>query len=335
MNQTLALGLLILGFFASRQIGSADSLAFDITPITFPDATSTRAIGINDSGQIVGWYDDASGHTHGFLDTNGQFSTIDFPGSPFTEASGINNRGQIVGYFGPGFVFLYSNDTFTTIPLPGSGVGYENYTVGINDLDQIVGGYTLGEKDYAFEYSNGLLTSITNSQFGPHGGAAANGINNSGTIVGALYAGTSDDQPWFWDNAFQAGEQIPDPSLGVATGINNRGQILVNSSGSAFLFDRNSGVSMSLNLSFGLGINDSDQIVGTFGLATPVPEPVSVLMFVSGFIAIWMCARVARTHPNLRCKQNTNRCRQEWRHCRARAPLHVSELKPHRELDQT
>jgi probable HAF family extracellular repeat protein len=50
-----------------------------LTTIDDPFATrGTRALGINDAGQIVGDYQDASGE-HGFLLSGGTFTTIDDP----------------------------------------------------------------------------------------------------------------------------------------------------------------------------------------------------------------------------------------------------------------
>jgi uncharacterized membrane protein len=59
------------------------------------------SVAINDAGQIVGSYDDAAGNQHGFVDTNGSFTTIDFPGGVMTTLTGINNAGDIVGNFRP------------------------------------------------------------------------------------------------------------------------------------------------------------------------------------------------------------------------------------------
>jgi len=61
-------------------------------------------LGINDQGQIVGYYTDASGAAHGFLYSNGQFTTLDDPNAGTgnfqgTLASRINNAGQIIGEF--------------------------------------------------------------------------------------------------------------------------------------------------------------------------------------------------------------------------------------------
>src|SRR2546423_1686621 len=77
------------------------SLAGPLTfaTIDFPGSGFTAATGINDTGQIVGWYDTGSS-PHGFLLSNESFSTIDVPGSTVTQAYGINGSGQIVGLYG-------------------------------------------------------------------------------------------------------------------------------------------------------------------------------------------------------------------------------------------
>jgi uncharacterized membrane protein len=110
------------------------------TTIDFPGGGDTNPIGINNSGQIVGYYDDASG-IHGFLDTAGSFTTIDFPGAYRTFAEGINNSGQIVGiyYMTPlssGQGFLDTGGSFTTIDYPGASFSGAS---GINDSGQILG----------------------------------------------------------------------------------------------------------------------------------------------------------------------------------------------------
>jgi probable HAF family extracellular repeat protein len=71
------------------------------TSIDVPDAEGTIPAGINDQGQIVGFYTDTLGSHHGFLLDNGTFTTIDapFPGVILTDAYGINNQGQVVGRF--------------------------------------------------------------------------------------------------------------------------------------------------------------------------------------------------------------------------------------------
>jgi probable HAF family extracellular repeat protein len=113
-------GLFCFGLCGSFQtihadpIGSTDpslgELPYTFTSINVPGSTSTNAFGINNTGQIVGAYTDSTG-THGFLDTNGVFTTL-----PFVP-TGINNVGQIVGLSSNG-VILDTNGTITNIALP-------------------------------------------------------------------------------------------------------------------------------------------------------------------------------------------------------------------------
>jgi probable HAF family extracellular repeat protein len=60
-------------------------------------AETIGAFGINNSGQIIGQYHTNVGGVHGFLDTDGNITTIDVPGAIHTFALGINTSGQIVG----------------------------------------------------------------------------------------------------------------------------------------------------------------------------------------------------------------------------------------------
>jgi probable HAF family extracellular repeat protein len=57
----------------------------------------TYPTGINDSGTIVGFFNDASGFEHGFISTAGTATQFDFPGSPRTAIRGVNNRGSLTG----------------------------------------------------------------------------------------------------------------------------------------------------------------------------------------------------------------------------------------------
>ena len=57
-------------------------------------------VGINDSGIIVGAYQDASLRNHGFiLVLPGSFTTFDVPGAQSSYIRGISNDGRIVGAY--------------------------------------------------------------------------------------------------------------------------------------------------------------------------------------------------------------------------------------------
>lgn len=86
------------------------------SPINVPNSFYTAALGINDSGQIVGYYTDKTG-LHGFLYTGGTFLTIDVPGALSTRARAINNQGQIIGTFSPpALAYQQTLTVFSTMP---------------------------------------------------------------------------------------------------------------------------------------------------------------------------------------------------------------------------
>jgi probable HAF family extracellular repeat protein len=134
----------------------AGTIQYSFTTIDYP------AKGINDSGQIVGYFGDAAG-LHGFLYSGGSFTTIDVPGAVQTIANGINDSGQIVGSFSDaaGHGFLDSGGTFTTIDAPGA---LSTDARGINDSGQIVGAgsysFEHGSRFIGFLDSGGTFTAI-------------------------------------------------------------------------------------------------------------------------------------------------------------------------------
>jgi probable HAF family extracellular repeat protein len=108
--------------------GSPGSMLYNngvFTRINVPGSFATLANGINDAGQIVGYYfvggEPGPFLQHGFVLENGVYTTIDVPGSiGATGIYGINNAGQIVGTFidnDRGFGFLG-----TPVPEPASAL---------------------------------------------------------------------------------------------------------------------------------------------------------------------------------------------------------------------
>ena len=157
--------IVTLATFATIVFGGVETAfanpSYSFTTIDVPGAVDTGPSGINDSGQIVGGFDDGR-VGHGFLlDTSGSITTIDVPGATSTGASGINDSGQIVGLFDyatgntHGF-FLDVGGRFTTIDVPGAS---ETFAVGINNSGQIVG-YFGAIGYHGFLYTGGSFTSI-------------------------------------------------------------------------------------------------------------------------------------------------------------------------------
>ena len=177
----------------------------EFTTIDPPGASGelTFAIGINDRGQIVGYYVDACGTLHGFLrDKRGVFTTIDHPDAPLaTAALDINNRGQIVGTYADAeettHGFLLDKGVFTTIDFPGSSF---TEAVGINGRGQIVGFYLdaertihgfLRDRGRGARRGEGVFTTI---ELPGALATSADDINNRGQIVGT-YSEVSNTRP--------------------------------------------------------------------------------------------------------------------------------------------
>ena len=137
---------------------------YNYTTLDDPSAGSggaTFAFGINDAGQIVGFYQDSLSHQHGFLYSGGTYTAIDDPlGTNGTVATGINNAGQIVGNYSDssfahhGFFF---NGAFDTLDDPSAADGLGTLATGVNDLGWIVGVY------YFQEFAFGFLTGDVNA----------------------------------------------------------------------------------------------------------------------------------------------------------------------------
>ena len=111
------------------------------TNINLPSNIS-QATGVNDSGEVVGFFQLASGNFSAFSDVGGAITPFEFPGSASTQALGVNNLGEIVGdYVDAGGVmhgFLDNAGMFTMLDPTGSTATTIN---GINDLGTVVGFY--------------------------------------------------------------------------------------------------------------------------------------------------------------------------------------------------
>lgn len=108
----------------------------------------TTAAAINNAGDIAGFYVDAAGVFHGFVDIGGTFMTIDAAGAMDTSLLGLNNLGEAVGFdidanmMMHGIVCSVTALTCTQIDDP-FGVGTTTFN-GVNDKGQIVGFYVNG-----------------------------------------------------------------------------------------------------------------------------------------------------------------------------------------------
>ena len=188
---------------------------------------STSAFGINNAGDIVGFYNGSDGYSHRFRESNGTYTTLDdATATQGAVAQGINDSGQIDGSYsdsnGP-HGFLDSAGTYTTLD---DLSGTRTHALGINASGQIVGDYFNVSGTHGFLDTKGTYTDIDDPS--ASGFTQARGINTSGQIVGAYSSSDSREHGFLYSNGKYTTLDDPSASGGVteANGINASGQIV-------------------------------------------------------------------------------------------------------------
>jgi probable HAF family extracellular repeat protein/YD repeat-containing protein len=257
---------LLLEALEDRYLPSGYTIV-DLGTLGGPNSTSGR---INNSGEVVGQADTASGASHAFL-YDGSMHDLGTFGGNTSYAFGINDSGQVVGGADLAgdkveHAFMYDGSLHDLGTLGGTSSG----AYSINNSGQIV-----GASQDALLWQNGTITDL-----GADGGmgSIAFGINNSGQVAGVLYLGT---QANVAQRAFLYDGSMHD--LGTLGGdfsqsddINDSGQVVGysklanNTTYNAFLYDGSMHALGTLGgwFSQASAINDLGQIVGFSNIAS-------------------------------------------------------------------
>jgi chitinase len=163
MHRSLLPAVLFLSVLLSTLVAAQDA-SYTFTTLGNREGFDTRAVAINNHGQIVGVSQinvAIGGLNHGFLYDNGVFTLFDVPGAKTTSPLAINDQGQIVGYYvnqSGAHGFLYENDVFIPLDVPGAT---GTYATAINNRGQIVGFYDDSQsRGRGFLYDDGAFTTI-------------------------------------------------------------------------------------------------------------------------------------------------------------------------------
>ena len=122
---------------------------FHTITVSHEGVTSLTVAGIDDHGDVVGFFTGTGGEQDAFLLTDGGRQTVlAYPGATMTQAFGVNDRGEVVGTYTTGtgstaqtFGFTWTaSGSFRTVSDP-NGVGATTIN-GVNDNGQLVGFYT-------------------------------------------------------------------------------------------------------------------------------------------------------------------------------------------------
>jgi probable HAF family extracellular repeat protein len=199
------------------------------------------ALGINKSGQVVGYYANQGYQYSAFVwtpskpnGTTGTLTTLgDQLGGTYSIGTGVNDSGQVVGAAtvanGNLHGFLYSAGKMTDL---GTFGGIYSYANAVNNSGEVVGWSDLSsEVEHAFLYSGGKMTDL--GILPSAKGSIASSINSSGVVVGFATYGSHVSQRhavlYTSSGPVDLNRLIPSGTgwtLLQANGVNDAGQIV-------------------------------------------------------------------------------------------------------------
>jgi len=232
--------------------------------------------GINASGQVVGYYQTATG-SHAFSWTKaGGLLDLGTLGGTDSVADAVNGSGLVVGASNTVGNSLYSEHAFSwtseggLVDL-GSLNGYATVAWFVNENGQVAGTSWDGAlQHHAFLWTDGAMVDL-----GTLGGSRseATGLNNKGQVVGwSETVGDAATHAFLWtDGAMLDLGALPGGTNCRANGINDNGQVVgscifgANSNPHAFLW--RDGIMVDLgtlggDTSVAFGVNAAGQVLG-------------------------------------------------------------------------
>jgi hypothetical protein len=205
------------------------------------DPTFNQLLGINSQNVISGYFGSgAKGHPNkGYLLSlpyqQSNYVSENFPGSAQTQVTALNNKGDTAGFWVNGKLtnrdFVEWNGEFASYSDPKTPhvAGAVNQLLGINDAGIAVGFYNDKNGNshaYTLNQATGKFTAI---RIVPGRSVTASGINNKGDIVGFATSGSGSaatTSSWLLHNKHLRALQFPGGSDTQALGINDKDQIV-------------------------------------------------------------------------------------------------------------
>ncbi len=261
----------VFGLISSKP--SIAAVMYSVTDIGTLGGSGSRAIDINDNGQVVGTSSDSNYNSQAFLwDSTSGIRSLDPNGIGSSSANKINNNGQVVGSKNSrAFLWDSVNGLQNLATLPNDSFSTAN---AINDKGQVVGSLqnSSGSQTFLWDSVNGLQNLGT---LNGYDGTSPRDINNNGEVVGfASYNPNRSLRAVLWDSSkgIQDLGGLSRFNTNLANSINDTGTVVGSSSitdriSNAFLWDSTKGIQNLGTLDGDIGssardINNLGQVVG-------------------------------------------------------------------------
>lgn len=263
-------------FGMSSRIPAAQAAAprYTITDLGTLGGITTKAMGINESGRIVGASQSGS-YLDGFLWDGTTMSNLGNLGGQGSWAYDINDTGQVVGGspLGSGDNHAFRWQTGSGMQDLGTLGGPSSYAFEINNSGQAVGYACCAPDTYlshAVLWGSGGIVDLGDLDPLWPAISAAYGINDAGQVVGGSYDASANYHAFLWQNGSMQDLGTLGGDYSSAEAINENGQVvgtarLANSTPHAFLWQNGSMQdlgALTWGQSIAYDINDKGQVVG-------------------------------------------------------------------------
>lgn len=231
------------------------------------------AFDVDALGHIVGhtWPADGERDRATVWLPSGSKEFLPTPNGKWSHASAISDSGEWVAGDVNWLPAVWRRGTSGGLPVIESEDGQAR---DVNDSGLVVGTlYASGKSQAVAWRSDGSRESLV--PLGANLSTTAEGVNNYGDIVGSArdVDGSNRAVVWRWTgSSWTPPEVLSDPKRtsrrgpdSVATDINDLGKIVLNQSGSAFVWDPDTRTQIPLGRGIAVAINGNDQILGESG----------------------------------------------------------------------
>ena len=161
---------------------------------TFPQS-------LNDNNDIVGYYADSQGVSHGFVYHNGAYTTVDIPGAMGTYVWAENDLGVMIGSYidsagaARGFIDSYGHISIINAPAAGQVAGTGTFPYGIaKNGTVVISVVTSSGVDLGWMRKEGRFTALNDpkSVYGPNLGTEPAAIAEDGGAIAGSYNPSAD-----------------------------------------------------------------------------------------------------------------------------------------------